>query len=400
MRRLTGLAVLGAGLCLAACAPRAVPPIEAPTEQPRADLRAISFTELEGWSEDDPRRALAAFRQSCASLGRRDVTAAMGRAEWAGTVGDWLEPCAAAASTGTEPDTARQFFETYFIPMELSDRGDPVGLFTGYFEPLLKGARSASATYRVPLRSRPRNLIAVDLGVFADDLEGRRIAGRVEDGRLIPFYSRAEIDAGVLDAGGAPLLWVEDAVAKFFLQIQGSGQVELPDGQRIRVGYADQNGRPYRAIGRDLVEMGELKKEEVSLQSIRAWLAADSARAAELMERNPSYVFFRETGPVVTGTGPVGAQGVPLTAERSIAVDRRFVPLGVPVWLETTAPDRTGERPWRRLMVAQDTGGAIRGVVRGDVFFGDGGEAEFAAGHMNSRGRWFVLVPRTLVPAA
>jgi membrane-bound lytic murein transglycosylase A len=242
--------------------------------------------------------------------------------------------------------------------------------------------------------------VAVDLGEFDESLNGRRIAGRVVDGRLRPYLDRAAIDRGGLAGRGLELLWVDDAVGKFFLQVQGSGLVELADGRRLRIGYADQNGRAYRAIGRDLVEMGELAREEVSLQTIRDWLRAHPERAQELMERNPSYVFFRELGDAATTPGPLGAQNVALAPERSIAVDRRFVPLGVPLWLDTTAPYPEGERPFRRLLVAQDTGGAIKGPVRGDVFWGSGERAEHIAGHMRSRGRWFALLPRALVPTS
>jgi membrane-bound lytic murein transglycosylase A len=380
----------------AGCAAR--PPVPPAPEVPEAQLRAVRFADLQGWDSDDHAAALGAFRTSCAALAKRASDAALGRAMWAGTVADWRPVCDAADRT--EPAAARAFFEEWFVPMALTDRGAPDGLFTGYYEPLLRAARAPSSVFRVPLHGRPADLVSVDLGAFIEDLDGRRIAGRVADGRLVPYYSRAEIEAGVLDGRAQAVFWVDDPVEKFFLEIQGSGQVELPDGERLRVGYAEQNGRPYRAIGRDLVEMGELERDEVSLQSIRAWLRANPDRAQALMNRNPSYVFFRETGPVVAGVGPVGAQGVPLTAGRSIAVDRRFVPLGVPLWVETTVPSPGGEMPLRRLMVAQDTGGAIRGVVRGDVFWGEGAAAEYSAGHMRSTGRWFALVPRGLVPSA
>lgn len=394
--RLRGWVAL-ASLWLAACAAEPVPqpPV---VEAPQPQLRPVRFADLAGWAADDHAAALRAFENSCRALAKREPTAALGAARWAGTVADWREVCALASRT--EPAAARRFFEDWFVPMALVDGAQEDGLFTGYYEPLLRAARQPTATYHVPLHGRPDDLIAVDLGAFAEDLGGRRIAGRIADGRLIPYYSRAEIEAGALEGRAPAVFWVDDPVAKFFLEIQGSGQVELASGERLRVGYAEQNGRPYRAIGRDLVEMGELSREGVSLQSIRAWLRAHPDRARALMNRNPSYVFFRETGPVVAGVGPVGAQGVPLTAGRSIAVDRRFVPLGVPLWVETTAPTPAGDVPLRRLLVAQDTGGAIRGVVRGDVFWGDGTGAEYTAGHMRSTGRWFVLLPRGVLPSA
>jgi membrane-bound lytic murein transglycosylase A len=382
-----------AALWLAACAEREAP-------EPAVELRPVAFADLPGWPDDDPSAALAAFGRSCAVLARRDPGDAMGRAAWAGRIGDWRDVCAAAGGIAPDREAARAFFERGFVPVAVTDRGAAEGLFTGYYEPLLAGSRTPDARYRVPLHRRPPDLVSVDLGDFDDSLSGKRIAGRIADGRLRPYPDRAAIDGGDLAGRGLELLWVDDAIAKFFLQIQGSGLVELQDGQRLRVGYADQNGRTYRAIGRDLVEMGELTREEVSLQSIRDWLRAHPDRAAALMAKNPSYVFFRELGDAATTPGPVGAQNIALTPERSIAVDRQFVPLAVPIWLDTTAPFPDGERPFRRLLIAQDTGGAIKGLVRGDVFWGSGELAEHVAGHMKSRGRWFVLLPRPLAPAS
>ena len=215
-----------------------------------------------------------------------------------------------------------------------------------------------------------------------------------------PISTATPSSAAPSTAATSELLWVDDPIRKFFLQIQGSGLVQLPDGRLLRVGYADQNGRAYRPIGRDLVEMGELSREEVSLQTIDAWLRAHPDRADEIMDKNPSYVFFQLLGEADTLEGPLGAQGVPLLAGRSLAVDRRYIPYGAPVWLETDAPFPDGDRPFRRLMVAQDTGGAIKGGVRGDVFWGSGDLAEFVAGHMNSRGSYYVLLPKAAVPAS
>ena len=235
--------------------------------------------------------------------------------------------------------------------------------------------------------------MSVALGDFRTDFAGERIAGRVVDGRLRPYPSRGDIVAGTLAGRGLEIAWVADPVDAFFLQIQGSGRLALPDGRIVRVGYDGQNGRPYTAIGRVLVEEGALAREAVSMQSIRAWLAAHPDRAEGVMNANSSYVFFRR----LAGDGPIGAQGVALTPQRSIAVDPRFVPYSVPVWLDATAPTPDGgAAALRRLMIAQDTGGAIRGPVRGDVFWGAGEDAAAIAGRMNDRGRWWILLPRTL----
>jgi membrane-bound lytic murein transglycosylase A len=273
-------------------------------------------------------------------------------------------------------------------------------LFTGYYEPLLHGSRTFGYPYTEPLYRPPDDLLRIDLGRFNPELAGYAIYGRIVGGEFVPYYSRRDIDAGALAGRGLELLWVDEPIDKFFLQIQGSGQVRLDDGSLIRVGYAGQNGHPYRAIGRDLIEMGVLTREQVTMPAIRAGLELHPNDALEIMERNRSYIFFEEHPELAPEEGPLGAQGVPLTAGRSLAVDPRFVPFGVPVWLDTTAPFPEGAGPLRRLMVAQDTGSAIKGVVRGDVFWGAGERAEAIAGHMKSRGRYAVLLPKALIPVS
>ena len=242
---------------------------------------------------------------------------------------------------------------------------------------------------------RPPELVQVDLGSFREDLAGRRVAGKLDERRLVPFADREQLSDGVLADRGLELVWVDDPIAAFFLHIQGSGRVELADGGEMRVGYDGQNGHAYTAIGRELVAREELTIEEVSLQSIRAWLKAHPDAAAEIMNTNRSFVFFRE----LRGEGPVGSQGVALTPRRSLAVDRRHVPLGVPIWLDASVPAATTDAedgPFQSLMVAQDTGGAIRGPVRGDVFWGHGGEAEQIAGRMKHAGRIWILLPKSV----
>jgi membrane-bound lytic murein transglycosylase A len=394
-RRAIGAAAI---LMLSACAAPAPAPSPEPT--PELDLRATRFDELAGWSTDDPRGALAAFRISCARLDQGPADAPMGPIEVLGRVGDWRPSCAAAGDPAVtaSANAARAFFEAWFSPYLVTDRGDAEGLFTGYFEPLLFGSRHEGGPYTVPLYRPPDDLLRIDLGRFNPELAGYAISGRIADGQFVPYHTRADIDGGALAGRDLELLWVDDPIDKFFLQIQGSGQVRLDDGELIRVGYAAQNGQPYRAIGRDLIEIGALERDEVSLQTIRAWLEAHPDMAQAIMDRNRSYVFFRENRELGPDDGPVGAQGVPLTAGRSLAVDRRFIPLGVPLWLDTTAPYPEGEGPLRRVMIAQDTGGAIKGVVRGDVFWGAGARAEAIAGRMKNPGHLVLLLPRSLVP--
>jgi len=392
-RRLLAPLVL---LLLAACA--------APPPGPVRRLLPADFADLPGWERDDPRPALAAFLRGCTRIRPWRADRPMDRDgdPRFGTVGDWQRLCRRArALAGAEATTVRRFFVRHFRPWAVDDGRGREGLFTGYYEPLLEGALRPDARFRWPVHRRPPELVEVDLGLFREDLRGRRIAGRVDDdGRLRPFPDRAAIERGVLAGRGLELLWVDDPIGLFFLHIQGSGRVRLRDGRTLRLVYAGQNGHPYRAIGRDLVEMGALAPEEVSLFTIRAWLEAHPAAAPALMRRNPSYVFFRLAGEVREGEGPPGTLGVPLTPARSIAVDRRFWPLGIPFFLDVPVPFPEGERPWRALVVAQDTGGAIRGVVRADVFWGTGPRAEWIAGHMRARGRMWVLLPRRTMRVA
>jgi len=237
--------------------------------------------------------------------------------------------------------------------------------------------------------------VMVDLRDFADAPTPRRIGGRVVNGRLVPYASRADIVAGALARQGLELVWVDDPIDAFFVQIQGSGVVQLAEGGTMRIGYAGQNGHAYTAIGRELIAEGALTRETVSMQSIRAWLLAHPERADEMMNRNASYVFFE----ALEGDGPIGSQGVVLTPERSLAIDREFIAQTTPIWVDTMAPipGQDGEAPWRRLVVAQDTGGAIRGPVRGDIYWGSGERAADIAGRTKGTGRYYLLLPNELV---
>jgi membrane-bound lytic murein transglycosylase A len=262
-------------------------------------------------------------------------------------------------------------------------------MVTGYYEPVLAGSRARSERFRHPVYGVPADLIAVDLESVNPELKGLRLRGRIEGNRLVPYRARAEIESG----GGfqAPVIaWVEDAVELFFLQIQGSGQIALDTGGRLRLGYGDQNGHPYRSIGRFLVERREMTLDQASMQGIKAWATANPRKLREALDSNPSYVFFREMPE--GDAGPIGTLGVPLTAGYSIAVDPRHVPLGASVFLATTMP--LSSQPLERLVAAQDTGGAIRGAVRADFFWGSGAEAGVQAGRMRQQGRLWILWPK------
>jgi membrane-bound lytic murein transglycosylase A len=344
-------------------------------------LRGVSFADLVGWAEDDLRQAWPAFIASCDVLGKRAV---------------WKEVCASAVMVNAEDVTeVRNFFEGQFIPHVVNNAdGSMSGTVTGYYEPLLRGSRTRNGKYQIPLFRVPEDLLTIDLSAVYPELKNMRLRGRVVGNKVVPYFSRAEItDKNSL--AGKELVWVDNAVEAFFLQIQGSGRVYLEETQEtIRVAYGDQNGHPYKSIGRFLVERGDLKLEQASAQGIAAWAAANPTRVQELLNVNPSVVFFKEEKLTAASKGPKGALGVPLTAQRSIAIDAQFIPLGVPVFLSTTQPN--SDLPLRRLMLAQDTGGAIRGAVRADFFWGFGAEAGERAGKMKQVGSMWVLLPKAL----
>ena len=361
-------------------------------------LGSVSFAELQGWAANDPRTALEAFRRSCVAISTRPDDAAMGGVNYAGTAGDWRQLClAASAIPADDAQTVRLFFETEFVPYRLTQSSGQ-GLFTGYYEPQLKGSRTKHDQYQTPLYGVPADLLNVDLGLFRDTLKGQRIVGQVTNGRLIPYPARADIEGSGLPQA-KPLLYVDDPIDAFFLQIQGSGRVVLDDGSVVRAAYAAQNGRAYTAIGAVLIQRGELKREEVSMQSIRAWLSQHPEEAPQIMNANASYVFFTEQALGDPALGAAGAQGVPLTPEASLAVDLSHHALGVPVWLESTSPNpdlTMPEQTFERLLVMQDTGGAIRGPVRGDVYWGYSADAASIAGRMRSEGRMTVFLPKAV----
>jgi membrane-bound lytic murein transglycosylase A len=278
--------------------------------------------------------------------------------------------------------------------MEASAGGNTKGLFTGYYESTLNGSRTKHGPYQHPLLARPDDLVMVDLGEFREELKGQRIAGRVIGGSLKPFESREQIVSGKLK-DAKPIVWLDDPHDAFFVQVQGSGVVHLDDGSTMRVGYAGQNGHVYYAIGRELVKRGIYSKEDVSMESITRWMRENPAKADELMNTNKSYVFFTEMPDDGSGAGPQGGEGIKLTAQRSLAIDRSIIPYGFPVYLSADVTDLSG-KPFKRLMMAQDTGGAIRGPVRGDVFWGAGAAAEGKAGPMKAQGRYWFLIPKSV----
>lgn len=368
----------------ATSAPRSPSPAPSPSA---GSARVVTFADLPGWVEDRHAEALAAFVAGCRAIKADKPLAAI---------------CASARNVSAGDDAgARAFFESRFEPVALSNgNGSAEGLITGYYEPVIRACRAPTPVCRVPVHGVPDDLITVDLVSIDPELKGKRLRGRLDGRRLVPYASRAEIEArnGSGSAAANParplpapvLAWAVDPVDVFFMQVQGSGRLQFEDGSVLRLGYADQNGHPYRPVGRSLVEQGALPREGVSMQSIREWLAAHPSERSAVLATNPSYVFFRELP--ASDEGPVGSLGVPLTPARSLAVDVNAVPLGSPVWLATSDPDDGS--PIQRLMAAQDTGGAIRGTVRADLFWGRGEYAAAKAGRMQQPGRVWLLRPR------
>lgn len=377
MRRLLSLALL-LFMCGGMSA-AANPPFE------ETDFRAIA-----GWADADHKSALATFRRSCAEI-EATGHAFQRKVAYGGTKRDWLAICR-RLETATD---ARRFFEEAFTPLIVRDPERPQGLFTGYYEPEAEGSLKPGGAYKVPIYGRPADLVGFD----AKTAKRLGLAyGRTVDGKPQPYYTRREIEDGALKGRGLELVWLKDWADAFFIQVQGSGRVRLPDGQVMRLGFAAKTGLPYTAIGAVLLQRGILTREDVSMQAIRAWMRKNPKPARELMWENKSFVFFRDSGSVDPELGPVGAQKVPLTPSHSLAIDRSLWMFGTPVWLDTEAPQ--GERgtlvPFRNLLVAQDTGTAIKGHARGDVFWGAGEEAALTAGHMKSPGLMIVLLPKTL----
>jgi len=366
-------------LLLAACTGQK-PPV---TQPPLLRLTRSDFSALPGWKNIKLETALASFQRGCAILMQKPDATPMGGAGYAGTVGDWRPACSAA-----QGDT-RAFFEKNFTPYAL----DGEALFTGYYEPEIRGRRIRGGAFQTPVYGIPDDLVRAELGQFNPKLQGEHISGRQDGHRLVPYATRAEINA---KAPPAPVLfYTDDPIAFFFLQIQGSGRVVFEDGPKNQIGariaYAGENGQPYTAIGRTLIADGALTREDVSLQSIRAWLMAHPDRAQGVMETDKSYIFFQERPIGDPALGSTGTLGAALTPMASIAVDARLHALGAPFYVAADGPD-----PVQGLLIAQDTGGAIRGGPRADIFFGFGPEAERRAGLMKAPGKFYVLLPKAL----
>lgn len=365
---------------LAACT--TTPPEKEAPEPERAltqERQPVSFADLPGWENDNMVALWPAFRKSCRVLGRKS---------------EWRDVCNESVYVdGENPVAIRSFFESNFTPYRITgENGEDTGMATGYYEPLLTGSRRRKGKFKTALYRQPDDLLVIDMADAYPQLKGMRLRGKLDGNRVVPYDTRKEIErSGKLS--GNEIVWVDDVMDAFFLEIQGSGRVYLPEsGETIRLAYANQNGRPYRSIGRYLLDKGELKPGQASAQQIRQWLRRHPARLREVLDSNPSYVFFREEKIADPSEGPKGALGVPLTPERSVAVDPKHIPLGAPVYVDTTQP--YSSEPIRQLMVAQDTGGAVRGAVRIDYFWGFGAQAGEQAGKMKQKLKLWLLLPK------
>ncbi|OYY90062.1 MAG: hypothetical protein B7Y45_09215 [Sphingomonas sp. 28-66-16] len=394
--RRRGWAIIVLAALLSACGGRIIPPSTGPAPQARKPVAAKPIEPVPVAAAPDAGnaamagivagppvaslpikadqavKALATFRTSCPSLtNRTDATGLTQGADW--------QPACAAANESSDRD-ARRFFAGWFETVQV---GDGRAFATGYFEPEIRGSRTRSREYQVPIYGRPSDLIDVDLGRFSDALKGKRVRGRIEGTALVPYYDRTQIETGAIDKSAPIIAWAADPVEIFFLQIQGSGRLRLPDGSVMRIGYDSQNGRDYTGIGTLMRDRGLLAPGQSSMQGIVAWLRAHPQEGREIMRENKSFVFFREQ------SGPAqGAMGYAVTGGVSAAVDPKFIPLGAPVFLSMDRTDAS------RLWIAQDTGGAIRGANRVDTFWGAGEEASAIAGGMAARGTAFLLVPK------
>lgn len=355
------------------------------TAPPTARFEAVSWSKLPGWKSDDALAAWPALLASCNVIAKKP---------------EWQPFCGAAVATSPmDAEFVRSFMQQHLTPYRVlrvtGRKKEKTGLVTGYYEPLLRGSRERSEQFATPLYRRPDDLLIVDLSAVIPELKNKRVRGRLEGDKVVPYYSRSGTRAAP-GLAGHEIVWIDDPIDAFLFEVQGSGRVQLNTGETIRLQYEDQNGHPYRSIGRYLVDQGAFPLEEANMPAIRRWLAANPARLNEVLDSNPSVVFFREAPLADPSVGPKGALAVPLTAGRSIAVDPQFLPLGAPMFLATTDPDT--KLPLQRLVVAQDTGGAIRGPIRADLFFGFGASAGAQAGMMKYDGEMWVLWPKGAPP--
>jgi peptidoglycan lytic transglycosylase A len=379
--------------------PRAIPypRLEWPLEISGGQYEPLAWKDIGGWNADDHLQAYKAFRISCRSISQQQTPSAEDKA-----LGTSLrEPCRIARALDIADEAAaRAFFEEHFVPLRIARLGEDAGFVTGYYEPVVEGSRTPSEVYSVPVYRRPSNLFVKGFSQASVGLPNRgQVFRKIGRRKLVPYYDRAEIEDGAIAGRGLEICWLKDQTDLLFAQIQGSARVRLPDGSTIRINYDAHNGYPYTAVGRILIDRGIIPKEQMSMQKIREWMEQNPDGARELRRQNRSYVFFREVA-LSDKDEPVGAQGVPLTPGRSIAVDRSLHVYGTPFFIEGALPieSEQSKTPFRRLMVAQDTGSAITGPARADIYYGTGADAGRVSGRIRHAMRFVMLVPKSLDP--
>lgn len=365
-------------------------------KKPQIHLKPLAFSELPGWGQVQSKKSLEAFLISCKAFLRQNPEKNVGSQFIELKAKDWQKICTAALKVDKEDEGEIQaFFESWFVPAEFFDNRPVGGLFTGYYMPLIPGSLTKTEIFTVPIYSVPKNMIQVDLRKFIPDLKKRyKVVGRVKGNQLVPYYTRKDIVQGAIAKDSTVIAWIEDRVDRQFLEIEGSGVIELNSGDKVTVGYAAENGAPYTSIARILIERGVLTKHNASMQGIRRYFKEHPEEVDDVLFQNKSFVFFNSH----PREEALGSQGVPLTPGYSLAVDRKWIPMGMPLYLKTVRPDKKDKKkPLERLMIAQDTGGAIRGPVRGDIYWGTGEKAIFIAGHMKNMGIYYLFLPKQYV---
>jgi membrane-bound lytic murein transglycosylase A len=357
-------------------------------------FKSATFEQLPGWNSAGLKKSLEVFQISCRAFIKQNPDQIVGTDQIDLQVKDWQPACQAALEINPVTEkAAKEFFQRWFQPIEFCDKETGPGLFTGYYVPAVKGSYTKTEEYSVPLYETPNDLVTSDLGTFFTDLKNRQIAGRIVKHKLIPYYTRAEINHGALKGKAKVLVWINSPIDRLFLEIQGSGLIELEDGETISIGYDAQNGMPYTAIASVLIKKGVMTRDNASMQAIKRYLTEHPTQMNRIINQNKSFVFFRK----MAQSAALGSQGVFLTPGYSLAIDKQWIPIGAPLWLDTTRPDPNNpdvNKPMQRLMIAQDTGGAIRGKIRGDVFWGGGNRATSIAGHMKNSGHYWLLLPK------
>jgi membrane-bound lytic murein transglycosylase A len=361
---------------------------------PHISLTKTTFDRLPHWGKDDTSQALVAFQKSCVEILKRNPQSSFHTLSSSHNNQAWQAICLAANKIPHPTKIiAQKFFETWFEPYTVRNNLNPYGLFTGYYLPLLHGSLKKTKEYSVPIYAVPQDLIKVNLGLFKPELAGKTLIGQLKNNTLLPYPDRAAIHNGALGKNAKVIVWIDSLVDAFFAQIQGSAVVQSPNHQKILIGYDSTNGQPYTAIGKILIANNAIPKASMSMQAIRNWLLQHPEQVKEILNQNASYVFFR----ALPNLDPLGTEQVPLTPKRSLAVDTHYIPIGAPIWLNTEVPGASHSQlllPFHQMLIAQDTGGAITGIVRGDIYWGAGVDAAFSAGHMKQPGRYWILLPK------